>query len=132
MLLMAPTRDPVYAFRMSPNAAADTMTDDEARKLQRALNQYEPKDVYASLDGLDGRLTRGPRMSAVAAGPSVGGGAPGALIYKLDDERVRLRVTVADINGAFYEELEMPATNLEDLIKVMLVTLEREKAPRNQ
>jgi hypothetical protein len=105
------------------------MTDDEALKLRQALNKYDPKDVYASLDQLDGRLTRGPKMSAVAAGPSVAGDE-GALIYTLDDGRVRLRVTVADINGAFYEEFEMPASDLEDLVKAMLAALEKEKAPR--
>jgi hypothetical protein len=106
------------------------MTDDETLKLQHALNKYEPKDVYSSLDALDGRLTRGPKMSAVALGPSVGGGEPGALIYELDEGRVRLRVTVADISGAFYEELEMPAANLEDLVAAMLATLEREKSAK--
>jgi hypothetical protein len=105
------------------------MTDHEALKLQEAINKYEPKEVHASLDKLDGRLTRGPKMSAVALGPSVAGGE-GVLIYKLDDGRVRLRITVADINGAFYEELEMPAANLEDLVKAMLVTLEKEKGPK--
>jgi hypothetical protein len=114
---------------MSPNVAADSMSDEEALKLRQELNKYDPKDVYDSLDCLDGRLTRGPKMSAVASGPSVAGGE-GVLIYTLDDGRVRLRVTVADINGAFYEELEMPAAELEDLVKAMLATLEKEKAPR--
>jgi hypothetical protein len=126
---MAPTRALVYASAMSSNAPADTMTDDDALELQEALNKYEPKDVYASLDSLDGRLTRGPKASAVALGPSVAGGE-GALIYKLDTGRVRLRITVADMSGAFYEELEMPAPNLGDLVKAMLATLEEEKAPK--
>jgi hypothetical protein len=116
---------------MSSNSRRnEVITDDLALKLGQALNQYEPKDVYASLDHLDGRLTRGPKMSAVASGPSVGGVELGVLIYKIEGGRVRLRVTVTDIQGAFYEELEMPAANLEDLAKAMLATLEREHAPK--
>jgi hypothetical protein len=109
------------------------LTDDEARKLAGELNRFEPKDVHAALDGIDDHPLRGPDRGHERTGsrPVGGSGDGGVLIYRGEDGRFRLRITVTDITGAFYDELVLSGASLRGLGAALLATLEERHAPRD-
>ena len=110
------------------------LTDDEARTLAEALNRFEPRDVHAALDGIDDHPLRGPDRGHERTGsrPVEGGsGDGGVLIYRGEDGRFRLRITVTDITGAFYDEVALSGPSLRGLGTALLATLEERHAPRD-
>jgi hypothetical protein len=110
------------------------LTADEAKKLELALNRFEPKDVHLALEGIDEHPLRGPdighqRTGARAVDPP--GVEAGVLIYGGEDGQFRLRITVTEITGAFYDELAMSGASLRGMGAALLATLEERHAPKD-
>jgi hypothetical protein len=62
----------------------------------------------------------------MASGPlNYGSVSPGVLIYRIDGGPARLRLTVAEMTGATYEEFELSDTRLRRLARAALEQLER-------
>jgi hypothetical protein len=118
---------------MSSNAATGTLTDDEAKALQQALDKYEPKDVHDALDRIDEETLRGCEGSLNASGQLVGGGTePGVFVHKLAGGRAAIRVAYADINGAIYDDLDLAASAVKGLVGSLLAALEAKRAPHRR
>jgi hypothetical protein len=110
------------------------LTEHEAQKLEDELNRFEPKDVHVALDGIDEHPLRGPEVSHQRTGArsvEAPGVEAGVLIYRGDDGLFRLRVTVTEMTGAFYDELEMTGESLRGLGAALLATLESRHAPED-
>ena len=113
------------------------MTDlsaDEARKLEQELNRFEPKDVHLALDGIDTHPLRGPDVGHQRTGVraiEAPGVEAGVVIYRGDDDLFRLRITVTEMTGAFYDELAMSGASLRGLGTALLATLEERHAPKD-
>lgn len=118
---------------MSPTAAEGTLTDDEAKALQRALDRYEPKDVHDALDRIDEQTLRGRQAIVNASGPLVGGNTePGVFVHNLEGGRAAIRVAYTDINGAIYDDLELPASAVKGLVETLIAALDAKKASRRR
>jgi hypothetical protein len=103
-----------------------TPSEDELSSLQAKLNAFEPGDVHAALDGIEQHPLRGPDVDTgtVASGPlDFGSVQPGVLIYRATIGRVRIRITMANINGGSYDELEMSDASLRGLVAALLAKL---------
>jgi hypothetical protein len=98
------------------------LSDDDLASFQARLNAFEPHDVHAALDGIDQHPLRGPDVDTgtVASGPlDFGSVEPGVLVYRLDPGRVRFRITVAEINGGFYNEVEVSDASAPGLVEAL-------------
>jgi hypothetical protein len=112
------------------NATAETLTDDEAKALQQALDKYEPRDVHDALDRVDEQTLRGCQASLNASGALVGGSTElGVFVHKLEGGRAAIRVAYADINGAIYDDLELAASAVKRLVETLLAMLDAKRAP---
>jgi hypothetical protein len=110
------------------------LTEQEARKLEDDLNRFEPKDVHVALDGIDEHPLRGPDTSQQRTGArsvEMPGVEAGVLIYRGEEGLFHLRVTVTEMTGAFYDELEMSGESLRGLGAALLATLEERHAPQD-
>jgi hypothetical protein len=108
------------------------LTEDEAQKLMDSLNRFEAKDVHVALDAIDGHPLRGPHVGHQRTGArpvEAPGVEAGVLIYRGEDGLYRLRITVTEMTGAFYDELVLPGANLRGLGAALLSTLEERHAP---
>jgi hypothetical protein len=111
------------------------MTDEEAQTLEKELNRFEPKDVHVALDGIDQHPLRGPEPHQQRTGArsvEVPGVDAGVVIYRGEDGLFRLRITVTEMTGAFYDELAMSAASLRGLGSALLATLEERHAPEDR
>jgi hypothetical protein len=96
------------------------VSDAELRELQDRLNAFEPHEVHAALGTLEPSGAAGPRadIGKVASGPlDFGSVEPGVLIYRLEPGKVRLRITVADMTGGYYDELEVPDATIGAVVE---------------
>jgi hypothetical protein len=110
------------------------LTEEESQKLADALNRFEPKDVHVALDGIDEHPLRGPEVSQQRTGArtvEVPGTEAGVLIYRGDDGLYRLRVTVTEMTGAYYDELAMSGPSLCALVTALVAKLEGRHAPED-
>jgi hypothetical protein len=110
------------------------LTTDEAQKLEQALNRFEPKDVHLALDGIDTHPLRGPDLGHQRTGARAiesPGVEAGVVIYRGDDDLFRLRITVTEMTGAFYDELEMSGASLRGLGAALLATLAERHASKD-
>jgi hypothetical protein len=111
------------------------MTEDEAQKLEKELNRFEPKDVHVALEGIDEHPLRGPDRSQQRTGArsiEVPGVEAGVLVYRGEDGLFRLRITVTEMTGAFYDELALSGESLRGLGQALLATLEERHAPEDR
>jgi hypothetical protein len=110
------------------------LTEDEAQKLMDALNRFEPKDVHLALDGIDDHPLRGPDLGHQRTGArpvEAPGVEAGVLIYRGEDGLYRMRITVTEMTGAFYDELVLRGASLRGLGAALLSTLEGHHAPKD-
>jgi len=124
---------PPRSGRCTDGLMAD-LTENEAQKLEEALNRFEPKDVHVALDGIDEHPLRGPDTSHQRTGArsvETPGVEAGVLIYRADDGLFHLRITVTEMTGAFHDELEMSGESLRGLGAALLATLDERHAPRD-
>jgi hypothetical protein len=98
-----------------------TLTDAKLKEFEVALNRFEPIHVR---DALNAGKVAGV---GVASGPLDFGSIPaGVLVYRADSGLVRLRLTVTEITGAFYEEFEMADAPFSGFVHAAIERLSRE------
>jgi hypothetical protein len=107
---------------------SDRLSDDALASLEKRLNRYEPRDVRDALHAV--RFV--PRRTAGASGPlDFGSVAPGVLVYRDEAGVVRIRVTVAEMTGATYDEVELFDDEVPNLATAIDDRLVRTGAPRS-
>jgi hypothetical protein len=103
----------------------EALSDTELKALETSLNRYEPARVREALDDVHETSPRGADTNATASGPLDFGSVPaGVLIYRGEDGVPRLRVTVTEITGAFYDEFELTDARLKALVEAAVNRLE--------
>ncbi|MGD0673930.1 MAG: hypothetical protein ABSC94_00840 [Polyangiaceae bacterium] len=108
------------------------LRDDELKAIQDELNKYEPKDIRLALDGKHPLRGAEARTDSIASGPlDFGSVQPGVLIYRLEPGRVHIRITDAEMTGAFYDDLEVPDASVRALASALAATLENRHAPKD-
>jgi hypothetical protein len=112
-------------------------TDQDAKELADALNKYEASDIHDALDAMGDVSLRsagpgGSNRGAVTSGPlDFGSVDPGVLIYRTEGDTVRMRVTVAQMTGGTYDEIDLPPDAFRGLAAALLETLAKRHAPRS-
>jgi hypothetical protein len=102
------------------------LTDEELKELQDALNRFEPEDVHQALDDMAEPRLHGAASTETASGPlDFGSIESGVQIYRLDPGRVRIRITMAEISGGSYDDVEVADANVETWVQSLVATLER-------
>jgi hypothetical protein len=110
-------------------------TDHDAKALADALNKYEPSDIHDALDAMSEAALRssgesGSNRGAVTSGPlDFGSVDPGVIVYRTEGDTVRMRVTVAQMTGGMYDEIELPPDAFRGLVAALLETLAKKHAP---
>ena len=98
-----------------------TLTDADLNEFEATLNRFEPVRVREALNA--GKVAG----AGVASGPLDFGSIPaGVLVYRADSGLVRLRLTVTEITGAFYEEFEMADGPFSVFVRAVIDRLSRE------
>jgi hypothetical protein len=114
--------------RAMPN---EQLSDEALERLQRGLARFEPKDVRGALDSID--LQNRSKTLNGGAGPlDFGSIEPGVLVYRDEDGTLRMRVTVSEMTGATYDELELSDAEFERLAHAVIDRLERTNAPHSR
>jgi hypothetical protein len=99
----------------------ETLSDAQLKEFEVTLNRFEPVRVREALNA--GKVAG----AAVASGPLDFGSIPaGVLVYRADSGLVRLRLTVTEITGAFYEEFEMADAPFSVFVHAAIERLSRE------
>jgi hypothetical protein len=109
----------------------EQLTDDALLGLQRGLARFEPKDVRGAIDavGTPSRL----KPPNGASGPlDFGSIEPGVLVYRDEGGTLRMRVTVTEMTGGTYEELEMSDPEFKHLVSAIIDHLVRTNAPQSR
>lgn len=109
------------------------LTEDELKALQDRLNVFEAHDVHAALQRMEARPLGGHDVDTgtVASGPlDFGSMEPGVLVYRLDRGKVRVRITVSEMTGGYYDELEVSDATVRGLVDALVARLGDEGAPR--
>ncbi len=104
----------------------ETLSAAELQDFERTLNRFDPVLVRGVLDAVSERPGRPEGTTATASGPLDFGSVPaGVLVYRADGGAVRLRLTVTEITGAFYEEFELTDAEFAAFVRVAIERLER-------
>lgn len=116
---------------------ADTLSSLEMTSIAEVLNAFEPKDVRMALGRIG--VGDGSRSDAkattwtIASGPlDFGSVQPGVLVYDAGNGSYRMRITDAEMEGAFYDEIEGSAASLRSLKEQLLRVLEAHHAPKSR
>jgi hypothetical protein len=110
-------------------------TDEEATALTRTMNRYEPSDIHAALDDMRELVETGggSRRATVASGPlDFGSVAPGVLIFRTDAQTVRMRLTLAEMTGGLYDEIELAPDAFRRFAAALLEALAKRNAPHTR
>ncbi|HEX4446187.1 MAG TPA: hypothetical protein VH044_05610 [Polyangiaceae bacterium] len=111
--------------------ANEHLSDDALERLQRGLARFEPKDVRGALDSVD--IQNRSKTLNGASGPlDFGSIEPGVLVYRDESGTLCMRVTVSDMTGATYDELELSDAEFERLARSVIDRLERTNAPHSR
>ncbi|MBV9950160.1 MAG: hypothetical protein JOZ69_25190 [Myxococcales bacterium] len=101
------------------------LSDAELIALQNDLNKFAPGDVREAIE-----QQPCSRPGAGASGPlTFGSVEPGVLIYRLDPDVVRLRVTATDMTGGLYEEFEFSDDGLRAFVRGVVEQLGAGRKP---
>jgi hypothetical protein len=103
-----------------------SFSDAELKDFEATLNRFDPVLVRDALDAVGVAPLPGQGTDATASGPLDFGSIPaGALVYRTETGQLRLRLTVTEITGAFYEEFELSDDHFATLVGAAIERLER-------
>jgi hypothetical protein len=104
----------------------ETLSAAELQDFERTLNRFDPVLVRGVLDAVSEKPGRPEGATATVSGPLDFGSVPaGVLVYRADNGPVRLRLTITEITGAFYEEFELTDAEFGAFVRVAIERLER-------
>lgn len=107
----------------------ESLSDSELKALEATLNRFEPTEVREALNRVGHKATSADSANATASGPLDFGSIPaGVLVYRGENGVARLRVTVTEMTGAFYDEFELPDARLAALVRTAVETLRGSRA----
>lgn len=110
----------------------DSLSDAELKALEAELNRFEPLQVREALNRVGERATNADGTNATASGPLDFGSVPaGVLVYRGENGAARLRVTVTEMTGAFYDEFERSDARLAALVRTAVESLEQQHPTRS-
>jgi hypothetical protein len=104
----------------------EILSDAELKDFEGTLNRFDPVLVRGVLDAAGEKPGQPEGTTATASGPLDFGSIPaGVLVYRAENGAVRLRVTITEITGAFYEEFELTDMHFAAFVRVAIERLER-------
>jgi hypothetical protein len=107
------------------------LSDDALQELQRGLARFEPKDVRGAIDAV-GKQSRSKPPNGASGPLDFGSIEPGVLVYRDESGTLRMRVTVTEMTGGTYEELEMSDGEFKELASSIIDHLVRTNAPQSR
>ena len=104
----------------------ETLSDAQLKEYEATLNRFDPVLLRGVLDASGETPGRPEGTTDTASGPLEFGSVPaGVLVYRADNGAVRLRVTITEITGAFYEEFELDDAHFGAFVRVAIERLDR-------
>lgn len=104
----------------------ESLSDAELKSFEDSLNRFEPLHVRDALEAVSDKPVKG--KVPTASGPLDFGSVPaGVLVYRTENGGVRLRLTVTEITGAFYEEFELSDEQFIPLAQAAIERLEERR-----